>query len=120
MFSKWFGRWRTHTGTSAIPPPAPVTPADPAGREAIEAIQYRVIQWFAKESLTQINLAQATVPILVAARPRLMDARISQSHAAGLADDRVGYPGILARSVAHSTGRTEGGMALSLIFASYL
>ena len=40
---------------------------------AVETIQARVARWFADEPPVMVDLARATVPVLVAARPRFVD-----------------------------------------------
>ena len=48
-------------------------PADAEWSAAVETIHARVACWFARELPAQVALAQASVPVLVAARPRLTD-----------------------------------------------
>ena len=68
------GTWFRHRQASRVKPPGARSPgpAD-AAAATVEAIQARVARWFARESPAQVALAQASVPALVAARPRLTD-----------------------------------------------
>ena len=48
----------------------------PSPKDTPETITRRVVRWFANESPAQVDLARATVPVLVAASPRFLDATI--------------------------------------------
>ena len=48
----------------------------PSPKDTPETIERRVGRWFADESPAQVALARATVPVLVAASPRFLDATI--------------------------------------------
>ncbi len=69
------GTWFRHRQASRVKPPGARSPgpADAASAATVEAIQARVARWFARELPAQVTLAQASVPALVAARPRLTD-----------------------------------------------
>jgi hypothetical protein len=69
------GTWFRHRRAPRVKPPGdrPPGPADAASAATVEAIQARVARWFARELPAQVALAQASVPALVAARPRLTD-----------------------------------------------
>lgn len=69
------GTWFRHRRAPRVKPPdaRPPGSADADGSVPVEAIQARVARWFARELPAQVALAQASVPALVAARPRLTD-----------------------------------------------
>ena len=69
--STWFRR--RQAPRVKTPDTRPPVSADAALSAAVEAIQARVARWFADEPPVQVELAQASVPALVAARPRLAD-----------------------------------------------
>ncbi|MCP5197434.1 MAG: hypothetical protein H6974_11725 [Gammaproteobacteria bacterium] len=48
----------------------------PLPKDISETIERRVVRWFSDESPAHVELARATVPILVAASPRFLDATI--------------------------------------------
>lgn len=71
VLSTWFRR--RHAPCAKPPDDRPPGPADAEWSATVETIQARVARWFARELPAQVALAQASVPVLVAARPRLAD-----------------------------------------------
>ena len=71
VLSTWFRRW--HAPCVKPPDDRSPGPADAEWSATVETIQARVARWFARELPAQVALAQASVPVLVAARPRLAD-----------------------------------------------
>lgn len=71
VLSTWFRR--RHAPCVKPPDDRPPGPADAEWSATVETIQARVARWFARELPAQVALAQASVPALVAARPRLAD-----------------------------------------------
>lgn len=69
------GTWFRHRPASGVKPSndQPPSSSDAVSAATVEAIQARVARWFARELPAQVALAQASVPALVAARPRLTD-----------------------------------------------
>ncbi len=75
------GTWFRRRPASGVKPSndQPPSSSDAVSATTVEATQVRVARWFAGELPAQVALAQASVPALVAFRPRLSDETVPNS-----------------------------------------